>query len=351
MKLKIIAPFFIFSVLSACSLPLISPTTDLKNLDVNDFQTKEKKLYTIDMGHKGGSSLNFKIKLSKADFAVKSNENGKIYNADDIDKIKIILFNPSSFTSGSIITTPVTFRSFTINSGGANTSIGTSTISVNFTNVPGNLNPYRIGIQALKGSKIITKAIGLYGLLNGVSTDIYAVSDSGGDETGVLRSPGSGKLTVDATNLTFTASGSTTTSLGSTLKLIDAYGANIDSQITIIPNTVPLSSIKLISFYLVDSSDLSIKAGPFDFSSQTKYDSLVAGNTTAIKFSNVPAGSYYVASAAYNNTTPSSGANITNNGTNNFGLGLGNFVLSNAVSIDSNLIISTIPTVLSINLN
>lgn len=351
LKTRLLAPFFILSffTVNACSLPSINSDINLKNLNINELKINKSNYhintenpYSIDLGKKGGSSFNFKIKFSKSDFKVKANVSGEVYTADDIDSIKVILFNQSSFSTGEEISTSTTFGPFPISY--SNISVGTNNISVNFTNVPGNINPYRVGIQALQGSKIITKEEGIYGKYSGKP---YAVSSTGGDDN-------SGKLTINATNLKFISSGSPATPLGSTLKLIDADGASIESEITITAEpTINLGNIQLVRFYLVNDNSgvITVIPGSFDFTTGTKFGGLKAGTPTTIKFLNIPSGNYRVAAAAYNNTTASSGANITN-GTDGLGLGLGNFTLSsNMVTVNSNLVVSSeTPLNLSLNL-
>jgi hypothetical protein len=244
LSVKLLVPlaFLCLSAITACSSLPINNVPDntgqrmlgRSNLQVTGTGTNSQ---IIDMGYQKGASISVKINISNnMGFNIKApaNQNlpGHEFIGTDINRVKVFIFAPASFSSGDPITpdpsmpsgAPITLTTKT-------GTISGGTFDVLFKNVPGNTVPWRVAIAVLTtvanagGStgtpRNITKGPGSpsYGTFN---SENYGVSNSGGDSN-------SGTVLIDPVTMTLTG----TTALGVPLTLIDGYNSTIETDIFI----------------------------------------------------------------------------------------------------------------------
>lgn len=312
--LKLAVSFVVaLSVLSSCSE--ITTSNFYKTKTGSIFQ--ENKVF-VDVGHgKKGGTVSFNVNLSEG-FKTKANVNGwySVYNS--INSYKIALVSSAGTGSNALTTLPLGTSAdiFSITKSAMSGTKTSPTAQIFLTNVPAGT--YWIAVAAFDAQgRNVTKSTTTTGTISVAGGEIFAVSYGGGNgET----SPYNGRVTV-AADFSVPA-----TPVTIPLTLIDSFGANIQSTVTITDGSTNVKAdIALIRFYLVNSKttsnlvDANIIKGPFDLSSGTLFDSLKAGTATTLTFASVPAGTYYVAGAAYNSSgTVDSTTNITNLTTNTF---------------------------------
>lgn len=309
--LKLAVSFVVaLSMLSSCSK--ITTSNFDKNATASIYQ--ENKVF-IDVGHgKKGGTVSFNMNLSEG-FKTKANVDGwsSVYNS--INSYKIALVSSAGTGSNALTTLPngTSADVFSITKSAMSGTKTSPTAQIFLTNVPAGTYWIAVAAYDTQGRNV-TKTIGTTGTIGG---EIFAVSTGGGNGD---SSPNNGRVTVAAD---FSVPSSAVTI---PLTLVDSFGANIQSTVTITDGTTKVKAdIALIRFYLVDSKttsnlvDANIIKGPFDLSSGTLFDSLKAGTATTLTFASVPAGTYYVAASAYSSSsTVNSTTNITNLTTNTF---------------------------------
>lgn len=283
--------------------------------------TNIKKLSTsnnINVGKdKIGGKVKFEIKLDRM-FKTKANVSGwdSLYNS--INSYKIALVTSAGTGSNALTTLPSGTPAdvFSITKAAMTGTKTNPTAEFFITNVP--VGTYWIAVSAYDAQgRNVTQSTSNTGTIAVSSGAVFAVSTGGGN--GEI-SPNNGRVTI-ATDFSIPS-----TPVSIPLTLVDSFGANIQGNSTITDGTTNIKSdISLIRFYLVDSKTTSnlvnanILKGPFDITSGALFSSLVAGSVTTLSFNSVPAGTYYIASAAYNSsTTVNSTTNITNLTNNTF---------------------------------
>lgn len=299
-----------FLILISCSE--INNTNVKKPIPI--INSENKLLIDMGKGKKGGT-VAFKINLAEG-FKTKANVAGWDSLYASITSYKIALVTTAG---GSSLTTAPANNSSDVISITTSAITGTKTsptTQIFLTNVPSGT--YWIAVAAYDAQgRNVTQSTSNSGTISVASGDTFAVSTGGGNGD---ASPNNGRVTV-ATDFSVPS-----TAVTIPLTLVDSFGANLQATVTITDGTTNVKAdINLIRFYLVNSNstsnlvDTNIIKGPFDLSTGSNFTSLKAGTATTLTFASVPAGTYYIAGAAYSSSsTIDSTTNITNLTTNTF---------------------------------
>ena len=305
-SLKLLTLFLIsFLMIFSCSI-LNEQNTEKKVT----IPSAENKVF-IDVGNgKTGGTFEFKINHSEG-FKLKNNINGWDAKYASIDHYKLALVTTAGTGSNALTTLPLGTSAdvYTISKASL-TAPSASATHIFFKNVPNGA--YYVAIAAYDAdNRNVTLVTGTTGTISVASGDNFAVSTAGGD------AGNTGLVTVSAT---YTVP---TNPVTIPLTLSTAFGADIEVEVTVTQNTNLLSAINAFRFYLVSTNtgnlvDANITGGPFDLTTGTKFSTLktiASGNIGTMQkliFKSVPAGTYYVAGAAYNSSgTINSTTNIT----------------------------------------
>lgn len=268
-----ISSFLLFSC-GAKNLPvnnLLNTEVDFSNANNKDYnvqattknQTNSNNGFNFDLGVKNGASFSAVLNFNKSKgFSTKANKNGQQgHIKSDIQLLRVYLVNSSSgnLTASNIkygpfdivvsngVTSLDTFFSGATGSGGSGV--------LNFNNVSDST--YYVAVAAYNSTTIIDSTTNINSkntLPAGSSTNInngtdlgrFALSTSGGDLPG-LNGVVTVSSMVSAGRAFYGLANNGTASLGVTLNLADAIGADIDTKVTLVDGAnVPTSPISVL---------------------------------------------------------------------------------------------------------